>query len=277
MNETISVDEAISKGHRMVNYPAMVIMFGTIGITVYLGFEKLIPAWFFIVGFLIAFGLAWLWWSFMITKWRVWAFENVRNVHELKRRAIQEKLIWTDKSIFEKTEIRTAIDNEKLSSLQNKFNQDDIFQDDLTVPSETVIYYSKGKNFLEMITMLCFLGVGIYLLLKTDSYFTGSLISIIGAYFGFKEYKEATNTEPQIIINNNGIKTISTDFHNWNEIENEDVISEGSGKHINYYLIYDYSDGSEHLNIDDYDTDQKSLNKLLILYRGRSRKKTTNR
>jgi len=277
MNETISVDEAISKGHRMVNYPAMVIMFGTIGITLYLGFEKLIPTWFFLVGFVLAFGLAWLWWSFTITKWRVWAFDNVRNVHELKRRAIQEKLIWKDKSIFEKTEIRTAIDKEKLSSLQNKFNQDDIFQDDLTVPSETVIYYSKGKNFLEMTIMIGFLGIGIYLLLKTDSYVLGSIISIVGAYFGFEEYKEATNTEPQIIINNNGIKTITTDFHNWNEIENEEVMSEGSGKHIHYYLIYDHSDGTEHLKIDDYDTDQKSLNNLLILYRGRSRKKTTNR
>ena len=277
MNETISVDEAISKGHRMVNYPAMVIMFGTIGITVYLGFEKLIPAWFFIVGFLIAFGLAWLWWSFMITKWRVWAFENVRNVHELKRRAIQEKLIWTDKSIFEKTEIRTAIDNEKLSSLQNKFNQDDIFQDDLTVPSETVIYYSKGKNFLEMITMLCFLGVGIYLLLKSDSYILGSILSIVGVYFSFKEYKEATNKQPQIIINDKGIQTISTDFYNWTDIENEEVISEGSGKNTHYYLTYNHPNGAEHLQIDDHETDQRSLNKLLILYRGRSKKKTTNR
>ncbi len=40
MNETVTVDEAISKGHRMVNYPIMVIMFGTFGITLYLGSQK---------------------------------------------------------------------------------------------------------------------------------------------------------------------------------------------------------------------------------------------
>lgn len=276
MYETVTVDDAIAKGHKMVNYPVMVIIFGTIGLTLYLGLQKLIPTWGFPVGFALAFILAWLWWGIMITKWRIWAFDNVRNVHELKKRAIQEKLIWADNSIFEKIEIRNATDKEKLNSLSKKFKRDDLFQDDLTVANETVIYYSKGKNFIEMAIMLACLGIGIYLLLKTEKYFIGSILSIVGVYFSYKEYKEATNTEPQIIINDKGIKTISTDFYSWNDIENEEVISEGSGKHTHYYLTYDYPDGAEHLKIDDYDTDLRSLNKLLILYRGRSKKRTTN-
>ena len=127
-----------------------------------------------------------------------------------------------------------------------------------------------------MAIMLACLGIGIYLLLKTEKYFIVSILSIVGVYFSYKEYKEATNTEPQIIINDKGIKTISTDFYSWNDIENEEVISEGTGKHTHYYLTYDYPDGAEHLKIDDYDTDLRSLNKLLILYRGRSKKRTTN-
>jgi hypothetical protein len=277
MNEPVTVDEAIAKGHRMVNYPVFIIMFGTIGLTIYFGAQKIIPTWGFPVGFVLAFGLAWLWWSIMITKWRLWAFDNVRNVQELKKRAVQEKLIWADNSIFEKTEIRSVTDKEKWTSLQHKFKQEDIFQDDLTIPNETIIYYSKGGNFVEMAVMLGCLGVGIYLLVKTDSYILGSILSIVGVYFSFKEYKEATNTEPQIILNEKGIKTISTDFYNWSEIENEEVISEGSGKHTHYYLTYDHPNGAEHLQIDDYETDQRSLNKLLIVYRGRSKKKTTNR
>ena len=276
MNETVTVDEAISKGHRMVNYPIMVIMFGTIGITLYLGSQKYIPTWGILVGFALAFVFSWLWWSFMITKWRLWAFDNVKNVHELKKRAIQEKLIWANDNIFEKTEIRTVTDKEKLNSLSNKFNQEDVFLDDLTVASETVIYYSKSKNLFEMAIMLGCLGVGIYLLLKTDSYIIGSILSIVGVYFGYKDYKEVTNTEPQIIINDSGIKTISTDFYSWNDIENEEVISKGSGEYICYYLTYNYPDGVEHLLINDFDTDRRSLNKLLILYRGRSKKKILN-
>ncbi len=106
-----------------------------------------------------------------------------------------------------------------------------------------------------------------------DSYIFGSILSILGAYLSFREFKQATNTEPQIIVNENGIETISTEFYNWNVIENEEVVSEGSGKHTNYYLIYDHPDGSEHLKIDDYDTDMRKLNRLLILYRGRSKRK----
>lgn len=277
MNENVTVDEAISKGHRMVNYPVLIIMFGTIGLGIYLGSQKILSFWIVPIVFMFGFGLAWLWWSIMITKWRLWAFDKVRNVHELKKRAIQEKLIWVDNSIFEKTEIRSTVDKKKWNSLQNKFKQDDFFQDDLTIPNETIIYYSKGKNFVEMAIMLGALTIGIYLLVQTDSYILGSILSIIGAYFAFKEFKEATNTEPQITINDKGIKTISTDFYSWNDIKNEEVISVRSGKHIHYYLTYDYPNGAEHLQIDDYETDIKELNKLLILYRGRNKKNTKNR
>ncbi|MGV0923793.1 hypothetical protein [Empedobacter tilapiae] len=277
MNETVTVDEAISKGHRMITYPVLAITIGIFGITFYLGSQKFIPAWGFPVGFIFAMVVSWLWWNFMITKWRIWAFDNVRNIHELKKRAIQEKLICSDNSIFGKTEIRTTKEVEKLNTLSNKFNQEDVFQDDLTVADETIIYYSKSKNFVEMAIMLGCLGVGIYSILIGESYIVGSILSIIGIFFGYKKYKDATNTEPQIIINERGIKTRSTDFYSWNEIENEDVISKGSGKNIRYYLSYYHPDGTEHLLIDDYNTDIRSLNKLLILYRGRSKKTISNR
>jgi hypothetical protein len=275
MDYTVTVDRAISKGHRMVNYPTVVILVMTLGICFYLGIQKILPFWIIPAGFGFAFGLAWLWWSIMITKWRLWAFENVRNVHELKKRAVQEKLIWGDNSIFEKTEIRSATDKEKWNAIQARFKQDDLFQDDLTVSNETIIYYSKKNNFFEMAMMLCCLGTGIYLLLETGNYIIGSALSIAGAYWGFKEYKEATNTKPQIILNDKGIKTITTEYYEWAQIRNEEVISKGSGKHVRYYLVYNHPQGAECLCIDDYDTDMRSLNKLLMVYRGRNRNKTS--
>lgn len=277
MKETVTVDEAIAKGHRMVNYPIFIIFFGTIGISLYLGIQKILPAWIFFAGFGIGFASAWLWWSVMITKWRLWAFDKVRNVHELKKRAVQEKLIWADSRIFEKTEIRNARAKEKWKSLQHKFEQEDIFQDDLTIPNETIIYYSKNGNFVEMIIMLFCLGMGIYLFAYTDRYILGSILSVMGAYFSYKKYKDATNTTPQIILNDKGIQTISTKFYKWTAIKNEEVISKGSGKQTRHLLIYEHPNGMEQLEIDDYATNPKNLSKLLILYRGRSKKETTNR
>jgi hypothetical protein len=272
MNEIVSVDEAIAKGHRMVTYPVMVIMFGVLGLCVYLGIQEILPFWIIPVGFVFAFVLAWLSWSVMITKWRLWAFENVRNVHELKKRAIQEKLIWADNSIFEKTEIRSLVAQEKWNSLQNKFNKKDVFIDDASIPSETIIYYLKWKAYVQMFIMFGCLAAVFYLFIIKDNYIIGAIVSIVGVYFGYKEYSEALRNEPQIIINDTGISTSSTVFQKWADIENEEVIREGVGNSTRYFLTYDYPGGTEHLQIDDFDTDQKSLNKLLMLYRGRSRK-----
>jgi hypothetical protein len=127
MNTPISIDKAIAKGHIMINYPVVIIMWGTIAGCFYLGNQKIAPFWIIPMGFVLGFILAWLYWSIMITKWRLWAFENVCNVHELKERAVQEKLIWPDHSIFEKTEIRSASDKERWRLLQTKFDKDDEF------------------------------------------------------------------------------------------------------------------------------------------------------
>lgn len=273
MNETVTVDQAISKGHRMVNYPAFIIIFAILGVCSYLGIQKILPFWIFPVGLLLAYGSAWLSWSIIITKWRLWAFENVRNVNELKNRAIQEKLIGADNSFFEKTEIRSKIDNEKWSILQNKFKQDDLFQNNSNVANETIIYYSKRKNFFEMSIMLSLLGIGIYLLVKTDNYIFGSIISILATYNGLKRFKKMITTKPQIILNDNGVKTISTEFYEWEQIKNEEVVKKSSGA----YFVYKHPNGVEHLHIGYYDIDVINLSKLLILYRGRNKEKKTNR
>ena len=91
-------------------------------------------------------------------------------------------------------------------------------------------------------------------------------------YNSYKEYKESTNTEPQIILSNEGIQTSSTKFYKWGKIQNEEARVEGSGKHISHYLYYDHPKGIEYLEIDDFDTDQQELNKLLLVYRGRHKK-----
>ena len=121
--------------------------------------------------------------------------------------------------------------------------------------------------------MLFISGVGFYLVVKKGSYILGSILSIIGVYLSLKEYREAMNIEPQIILNNDGIQTISTDFCAWKDIENEGVAREGSGKHVHYYLVYNFPGGQEKLLIDEYGISQNTLNKLLTLYRGRSKKR----
>jgi len=61
-----------------------------------------------IVLFCGCFVAAWLWWSVQVPKWRLWAYERVDDIPELKRRAIEAQLIWPDGSIFSRTEIKSV-------------------------------------------------------------------------------------------------------------------------------------------------------------------------
>lgn len=58
------------------------------------------------------FVLAWLWWSIVIPRWRVWALRRNRDWPMLERLAIKANLIWDERTVrgrfFAKTELWTA-------------------------------------------------------------------------------------------------------------------------------------------------------------------------
>ncbi|MEP5341583.1 MAG: hypothetical protein ABJL44_03290 [Algibacter sp.] len=272
MKEEISVSKAISRGHLIVNIPVFISMFGIPSLAFYLSHKNLIPNWGIGISFIIGFIAAWLVWSLMITKWKIWAFENVRNVHELKKRAIAEKLIWNDGKIFEKTEIRSSEQKKKLKLLEKKFEKKDVFKEDYSVPKSKKIYYSKTTNLIQMFIMLACSVLGIYLILDSESYIIGSLFIIGGIYYAYKHFKKSTITEPQIKINDKGIETINVNFKNWNEIKNEEVIFINNGKNSNAYLNFDFKGGYESLEIDDFDITPKEMENLLRTYRIRNEK-----
>lgn len=271
MNENVTVDEAIKKGHKMTTRPGLLIialaLAGSFALTKY---DK-DWAWIIAPAVVCALALTWLVWSLQITKWKVWAFEHVRNVHELKKRAIQDKLIWPDESIFNKTEIWSAAGREQWQLLQLKFQRKDefIIEDDPAVPAETIIYYSKGGNFVEMTIMLLCGGIGVYMIVRSDSFIFGTFILVIMLYGAFRQYKQATDKRPQIIINDNGIQTISSTFRKWEHIKDEDVERENQGKQSHHYLTYKHNNGYVRLAIDDYEITATELKKLLKVYRSR--------
>jgi len=70
MND-VSVDEAIAKGKRMVIYPVRIIWIVGISISFFLLSKQLIPLWVCGVGFLVSLLLSWLYWGYIVTKWRL--------------------------------------------------------------------------------------------------------------------------------------------------------------------------------------------------------------
>jgi hypothetical protein len=270
MFETVTVEEALNKGRKMITYPVMFIIFASfLAWAIYCLLNEA-KGWWIATGVIAGLFLAWLYWSIVITKWRIWAFDNVRNVHELKKLAIKEGLIWQDGSFFEDTEIRSAADREKLKSLESKFSQPDVFIDDYLVPAETQIYYSKSKSLLSGLWTLAMLIVGIYFIVE-HNYLLGIILSIAGAGASYSYIKEAANKQPQIILNQKGIQTSSTPFYEWKDISNEDVIAEHRYKDSDaYYLVYDYPEDKEKKDLDDLDINRHALENLLRVYRGRN-------
>ncbi len=275
MREQISVNKAIKIGHLIVNIPVFTAIIGSPAFALYLSKQNLIPGWGIGIAFLIGFVLAWLIWSYMITKWRIWAFENVRNVHELKKRAIQEKLIWNDGNIFEKTEIRNSEDKIKLRNLEKKFEKEDEHKEDYSLPPKIEIFYSKVYSYFELGVSILIIGVGIYFLLKgeTKSYILGTIMSVIGLYSSAKELRKIFNNKPLIIIDNKGIKTKNIGFRNWASIKNEEVIQEGYGKSAKSYLTYFYDeDEYEKMKIDSLNVTHRELENIIRTYRTRNNK-----
>ena len=270
MKQIISIDLAIKKGHRMISYP-MVFLFWIIFIIGLVSFDTncenilLKILWLISIVFIPL-----LYRCLYIVKWKVWAFENVRNVHELKLRAVQENILYDDDSFFTKFETFTFEDKAKWDLIQDKFSVKDIFEYDQNISSEIKIYYSKTKNLRFIVIMCILISLGFLSILSSREYLFGSAFLVVGLYFGYNYFKLALNTKPQIILNKFGIETVSTKFINWDEIWDEKVICEGLGKNGKYYLTYKYGNGKEKLPIDNFTTNQIKLEKLIQIYKGRN-------
>lgn len=269
MNETVSVNAAIRKGHLMVTLPTLATLFGTMIITLYLVIIGAIPDWIAIFGFLLSFTLPWLYWSYTITKWRLWAFESVRNVHDLQKRAIEEQLIWPAGSFLEKTEIRNREERERLQVLQDKFDQSDVFYDDVLVPDETRVFYSRNSIYFNIVVSLLLGATGVYYLIQKEKLILGLIALLICIALAKSVYRKLRNNRLFIIINNEGIETLNTGFFPWEDIEDEEI----SYRH----LCYICPEGYIKVEITESDLTRNELEHRLRVYRVRSTKHKMSR
>jgi hypothetical protein len=91
--------------------PSMALLLVPLAIVLVAAGRNVIPShgaesslWFGLA-FLISFFGGWIAWSVQVPKWRLWAYERVEDIQELKTRAVASQLVWPDSSIFTRTEI----------------------------------------------------------------------------------------------------------------------------------------------------------------------------
>jgi hypothetical protein len=263
MSKTITVNEAISKGKKTLVYLPMAVILAVIIFGFSLYQMKIVPGWSIFITFIFGFLSGWLTWSYFVNKWKIWAYENVRNVNELRRKAIREKLIWESDSWFEKTEFINSEQKIKLTSLEQKFLEKDIYQDDPAVPKETLIFYSKTTLLFLLAISFGIIALGIYFLLDENYLFL--ILIIIGLYLVYDQLSKLKDTEPQIIINDKGIKLKNEKLVSWRKIHNDEVFAKSNGKSSTNYLAFN----NEMIDIDELTIKMKDLEKLLHVYRAR--------
>ena len=275
------VDIVIKKGHWMITYPMTFLAWLSFGISLYLTYsiEIEVKTWghgalsvIVILSSMLFIPLIYR--SLIIVKWKNWAFSKVRNVHELKKRAIQENILFDANNPLRKFEFSSKHEKNKWKDLQEKFKTDDIFIDDSEIPTQTYINHPK-TNIIVVIVILFFIIIGIWMLIESEISGAICLISI-GLCVTYIHFKGTVyfNKKPQILINNEGIKTINTKFFNWNQIQNEAVVADGNGENARIYLIYEHPEGNEKFEITKLDIDQIKLEKLINIYKGRSKTST---
>lgn len=263
MKENVTVEQALRKGRWQLKYLPMIVTFSFICGGIYLSYIKLLEGWIIPVSFVIGFVSGWLVWSYFVNNWKIWAYENVRNIHELQRKAIEEKLIWEKGNWLEKTEFKNYQQEQKLKQLDKKFLEKDIFKDDISVPKETVVYFSKTIILFFLAMYVGSILLGAYMIFEKE--YWGILFLGLGFYGTYNQIKKLLDNSPQIIINAEGIKLKDKKLLNWKNIQDDRVFTERRGKNSTTYLAFN----NEKIDIGELTIKFEELENLLHVYRVR--------
>jgi len=203
--------KTIIVGHLVINVPAVLLSIGLpiIMFNLFDGFVHKIV--FTIISFILGIGVSWLLWSLLITKWRLWAFNQVHedDWHKLKELAIINKLIWDEGSNFELTEIRTNEDNEQIIEIAERISEQEQIEElrlDLNTPKELRFKFNKTEILAESISKLVLIVVSVGLF-STNQIILGFILLGIIMFYGdsYKLLNHAFNNKDYLLINEKGI------------------------------------------------------------------------
>ena len=244
MSKKKSIKEVIRWGQILINIPAIAIAFSLVILA--FNFEELfldepfdlhifLRMLIVLIVFIFGITLSWLYWSFAIPKWRVWAYKNVakKEWEDLMWAAVDAKLIWTPGHAFEATEIRdeeareeTALFYEHILAKKRREDALGSYSDDKSVPLETKYFLSRKDSWIEAIAIffISLIAIG-NLFFGTEIFMKIMGLGII-AYIIYDQRNSPLRdilkkNEAQVILNEKGIsiKKKVLVFHPWERID----------------------------------------------------------
>lgn len=276
---TLSVDQAISIGKRKILLPCILfIIIPPIFIYVFLG-----SRWGIMIApmlFLLGAGIAAFYRAIALPKWKIWAYSNVRNIHELKRRS---QYAWisleSDKAGPGQFEYWTSAQREQWKQIETRFDTADEFIDDQSVPEQLTIYFAWYKKLA--ILLLSFLTFSFGLVCMYFAVgeklsfavvwriFVAVFFTSMGIWLSYLALLQLFNRKAQIILSEKGIETYKNGFSPWSAIRDINIIAKGTTRHRSFYLQYWAENGLISFELDGLTIGRSKLDKYWRIYRGR--------
>lgn len=271
MQQYKSISEVLKKGQKTVNLPATIIMITSLFLCI--GLILIVPKnyllWLMIIGFTLSIVAGWLWWSFNIVKWRIWAFGNTKKSdwYDLRERSIAQNLIWKEGSVFEKTEIRNQKEQQQIDAIAAEIEHQqqhistftvqelaDNIIDDPKIPKELNFYYRRFEPVGTLVIILFILAFGIYMI-ANNSWIYGILSIFTTVYlFDINKLKNIWKREIQLTLSDDGIGSKAFkefEFISWSNAQDISVDSESGTLYITtnrHGILQDFT-----ININEYD------------------------
>lgn len=118
--------QAVSRGYWTVNGAVMLVMLGVPVLAWIIVTSLGHVEWAAIaagLAFLVSWPASWLTWSVLVTRWRIWAYERVEDLDELKAVGVTARLIWPEGDLRERSEIRTPAQRQRIRELEQAWAQ----------------------------------------------------------------------------------------------------------------------------------------------------------
>lgn len=225
--------------------------------------------WAIPVGFGLAFIVSWLWWSFAVTHWRIWAYEHVRNIHELMEVAMNDKLIYPKGGWFERKEIRTPGQREVLRQLEARLATPDERADDPSVPPETAVRHSRAQMIALIVFGAAMIGISLVFILPSDSWLPLLLTIGVGAWMVADGVRKLVRNRLVLLINRDGLVLNEKQFIPWGRITRAQVVLQGSGRNSRHVLVVEHAGARTELGIGALDITKNKLRHPLKVHRHR--------
>jgi hypothetical protein len=266
--EQVTVDAALRRGNLQLKMvPIALMLLCMVMPFVVVEVVDVHSGLLFAAGFLGGLMLGWLWWSFAVTRWRIWAYTHVRNIHELIEVAVNEKLIWPKGSFFERTEIRTKAQRELLQQLEARFATPDEQEDDPSIPAETVVRYSRVQMGFLLTWGLGMIGFGAYLFTTEGSPLMPLVIAALGVWVSADGGRKLLRDRPVLVLDGEGITLADGRRIPWEQVSSTKMVQRGTGRSTRQLLEVHHGGDRSELEIGSLDINKKALRHALKVHR----------